>query len=341
MTREISEKIKVLGFLMTCAVVFYHCPPVDESYIRGSLDAASYALTSHIWGMLGTFAMSHFFLVTGYLLFQNFSLANYPEKIRRRVSSLLVPYVLWQCATVALKLILNGEAVPIGDFLRKTFLFIPFPYNGALWYVYAVFFLALLSPVLLPLFRRPGTGWACVLILTVLAEAREQISNPVFSAVVHYGYFGNILTYLPAYLTGCFYGKFGKELEGKQPLKYILSALFLAMLLDGAIPGIFSGLTVKLMPMMVLYLLPAVPGLAQKPVLKLSFLVYALHQPLIGILGAIARRVYPLVPLGATVWSLLTLGTVLITAICLAAVIHRVLKRLCPPLLRGLTGGRF
>lgn len=341
MRKEISEKIKVLGFLMTCAVVFYHCPTVDASYIRGSVDAAACTLAEHIVSQMGTFAMSHFFAVTGFLLFQNYTLKSYPQKIKRRVFSLLIPYVLWQCLTVALKLVLNGEVIPLGDFLRKTFLFARFPYNGALWYVYAVFFLALLSPLLLPLLRSRRSGWCWILVLITAVEAREQISNPAVTEILNYGYFWNIFTYLPAYLVGCFCGKFAGDAEETLPLKSIFSALFLAFLLEGILPGFFSGLTVKLMPLMALFLLPVIPNLIPQPVFQLTFLVYAVHQPLCGIVWSVLRRVYGVFPLPATVCNLLTRAIVLTAALCLAGVIHLVLKRLAPKALGLLTGGRF
>lgn len=339
MNREISEKIKLFGFLMTCAVVFYHCPSVDASYIRGSVDAAADTLLNYCIGTMGTLAMSHFFAVTGYLLFQNYTLRDYPVKMKRRVSSLLIPYILWQCITVALKLV-TGDAITLGDFLRKTFLFARFPYNGALWYVYAVFFLALLSPALLLLFRNKSVGWCAVLVLTVVAAARDRISNPVFTNVVNYGYFGNILTYFPSYLAGCFYGRFAREEDGAKALKYVFSALFMAFLLEGSLPGFFADLAVKLMPILALYCLPSRPGVTEKRIFGLAFLVYAIHQPLIGILWSILNRVYTRIPLPATVCDLLTRAVVLAVAVCSAAVIRVVLKRLSPGLLRGLTGGR-
>jgi len=339
MNREISEKIKLFGFLMTCVIVFYHSPSVDTSFVRGNLDMSAGSLLEYCFGTMGTIAMSYFFTVTGFLLFQNYTFPDYPVKMKRRIFSLLVPYVLWQCITVALKLV-TGDAVSPGDFIQKTFLFARFPYNGALWYVYAVFFLALLSPVLLLLFQNKAVGWCAVLAFTVFSAAKDRITVPVITDVINYGYFGNVLRYIPSYLTGCFYGKFAAEEEGAKVLKYVFSALFMALLLEERIPGFFLDLSVKLMPIIALYVLPSLPGVAGKRIFGLTFLVYAIHQPLIGILWSILNRVYALMPLPATVCNLLTRAVVLAAALCAAAVIHGVLKRLSPRLLRALTGGR-
>ena len=75
-------------------------------------------------------------------------------------------------------------------------------------------------------------------------------------------------------------------------------------------------------------------------VFQLTFLVYAIHQPMIGILWAILSRIYGALSISATLANLLTQAVVLAAAACAAGVIHGVLHRICPRLLRALTGGR-
>lgn len=341
MDRQISEKIKFLGFLLTCFIVVYHCPFMEEGFMQGAVDTAVCKFTEQIVSGMGIFAMCHFFAVTGYLLFQNFSIHTYPKKIKRRVFSLLIPYVIWQVVTAVLMVVFRVESISIHDFIRRTFLFIPFPYDGALWYVYAVFFLALLSPLLLPLLRNPKVGWGCMIVLFLLLELRDHVTSPVIVSFIRYGYVHNILYYLACYLAGCFFGKFGSTLGRNKSLKYLLSALVIDLLLTGLLPGFFFNLTVRLLPLAVLYLLPPVPRLAKLPVLKLSFLIYAMHEPVIGITEPVLRRVYSMASLPASVCNLITVSVILATCLCLTAAAHAFLKRFAPFLLRLLTGGRF
>ena len=340
MTRQISEKIRVLGLFMTCAVVFYHCPSVGGDWVRGSVDAAANRFTDFVYGQMGTLAMSHFFAVTGYLLFQNYTLQSYPAKLRRRVSTLLVPYLVWQVLTVLLKLVVNRETVGLWEFVSKTFFFLRYPFNGALWYVYGVFFLAALSPVLLPLLKDRKNGLIGVLALSFLAEIKNYYTIPVVSEWLVYTYIDNILTYVPSFLVGCYCGRFCRDGDFAAGGKLILSICFAAILLDGTMPGVLAAITVKIMPMAILYLLPALPKMAGWKVHSLTFMVYAMHQPLIGVMWAILSRVYAVVPLPASVCNLTTRLAVLGVAMTAAAVIHGVLSRICPRALACLTGGR-
>lgn len=144
MNQEISRRISFLGFVMTCGIVLYHCGPSPAVPSVG-LDQVCFDAISNFFTNTATLAMSYFFAVTGYLLFLNLSLRGWAGKVKRRTFSLLVPYLAWQCLTFAVNL-LHHEAMTKREFLKTTFLLDQWPPDGALWYLYAVFLLALLAP---------------------------------------------------------------------------------------------------------------------------------------------------------------------------------------------------
>lgn len=83
MNREISEKIKILSFFMTCVIVFYHCPKPDGTFALGPFDDYINNQISYMVSVMGTLAMSYFFTVTGFLMFHNLSWNNYLKKIKK------------------------------------------------------------------------------------------------------------------------------------------------------------------------------------------------------------------------------------------------------------------
>ena len=213
MNQKVSEKIKILGFLMTCFMVFYHCGALDNSYALNATDAGFNTFSSYIFDAMGKLVMSYFFAVTGFLLFRNLNLKNYPIKIKRRVFSLLIPYVTWQ-VIVTLKLVLQGKYIfSLQDFLCKTFFLVMWPLNGAMWYLYAIFLLALISPIFLLIFKNKKVGWCLVLATIIFLAANGNITNELFIRIVNHGFVGNIFFYFPSYLVGAFYGKFYDELN--------------------------------------------------------------------------------------------------------------------------------
>lgn len=107
MTEEISKRIKVIGFLMTCVIVMYHTGKPD--FFVNEYDLKLNMMIAQVNDVLAGLAMSWFFTVSGFLLFRNLNKITYKFKVVRRINSLLIPYILWQMITVVKQLIQGDE----------------------------------------------------------------------------------------------------------------------------------------------------------------------------------------------------------------------------------------
>lgn len=101
-------------------------------------------------------AMPAFFVMSGYLFFANveqFSKEIYSQKMRRRIKTLLIPYIIWNLL-MAVKL--------------KSFNLCSFwtPANMPLWFLRDLMIVSLLSPIIYIGVRRLGY-WVFVLLLPV------------------------------------------------------------------------------------------------------------------------------------------------------------------------------
>lgn len=282
MEKRISENIKILGFIMTCFIVFYHIGNYESAIAIKSIDIHFNNLINYIFSTMGYLAMCHFFTVTGFLLFYNLDMKNYMPKMKRRVFSLLIPYIIWQIIIMTIDIFQNQYTFDITDFLIRTFFLVRWPIDGPLWYVYAIFLLALLSPILLILFKKgKKVAWIITITIIVSLQMIGKVTNPTFISIVNYGYIPNILLYLPCYLVGAFYGNYYNKETSLESLKYILSLILVAFLLEGSFPNFFNSTAMKILPLAIIYLMPAVHSLENKWIYKLTFLIYAIHQPII------------------------------------------------------------
>ena len=147
---------------------------------------------------------------------------------------------------------------------------------------------------------------------------------------------------MPSYLLGAYFGFYCTQASEIDNLRFLLAALLAAFAVDAVFSGFFSLITLQVLPLFALFLLPMPEFLCDRKVYHLSFLVYALHQPLLKhLLHPIRDLMYVVYP--ASPAALINgLGRVLylLAILCLARALHTMLSRFCPKALDVLTGGR-
>jgi len=109
--KDISSAITFLRFPLTLAIVMYHCycvqPPSNQPL---------YAAVIYPFGlMIGETGVPSFFFISGFLFF--FSQRKYSQKLRTRINTLLVPYLLWNAAVLIgyIALTIVGHSLPIAN----------------------------------------------------------------------------------------------------------------------------------------------------------------------------------------------------------------------------------
>lgn len=127
------------------------------------------------------FAVPSFFFISGYLFFysvEEFTFGTYVYKIRRRIKSLLIPYLIWNTIAISYPLSLyffRGIALPdnIGDWLLYYWdaddLY-NLPLNYPLWFVRDLMVASVLSPLVYVLIKRGGGVFMLVLATLYLTK---------------------------------------------------------------------------------------------------------------------------------------------------------------------------
>ena len=337
MSKELREKIPVINFMMMFEVMLYHCLQADNDLAVSAADLWWNQLyTKIIMGPLSSLCMSTFFAITGFLLFYNLSFQNLGKKLKSRVWTLLIPYILWQIIYIV-KSMLQGNSWTLGEMFAQTFLLRLWPPLGAFWYVYTVFLFALFSPVFLMLFRNEKIGWLSTVVLIILLYV---FWNSLYIGNGKQHYTGNIKSFFPAYLIGAFYGHIYDESTIFQKLKYLVGYLLIAVLFDEVIGSLFSRMAISVLPMFVLFLLPVPEWTKNRNIYRLSFLIYATHQSIISLaLVWIRPHILDIIPY-ISVANILWFTICIVIIIAVNAVIHAVMNRFTPRTLRLLTGGR-
>ena len=156
-----SEKIKIISFLATLAVVVIHCKRLGSGldFQRNPLAllqlicSDSFVRCSVPW----FFVVSGFFFVWGK---NSFSLNDWGGQIRKRLLSLYVPFLVWN----ACYFIMFDDNITLCGFIQRVAglnYFIK-PACVPFWYIRSVLLLMLLTPVIiLPLLNLSNNSVIC------------------------------------------------------------------------------------------------------------------------------------------------------------------------------------
>ncbi len=181
MSETRSQTIDAVRLFCNLLVVLLHAWSATQ-YVRHE------GLEYHVWGFLcGGFApvlLPTLFFLSGYLLFRNYTNADYGRKILSRVRRLAIPYLAWNILFVLVYLafaaVVPRLAARVSQFgldtvsgcVEKVVSLTVHPIDGPLWFVRTLFVFALLAPVWDWVFRKlPAWGLAALLLLLVGATA--------------------------------------------------------------------------------------------------------------------------------------------------------------------------
>lgn len=140
------------------------------------------SVTGGIQAFLSENGVASFFFISGFLFFAGaeFTMERYGKKLKKRVRSLLVPYILWNLITVGFlalhylpifsgifpRMQAEGFNMGWGDFLRGM-LITTSPHNQNLWFIRELMMFVLVAPLLYTLLSR----WPIVTIAAMFISS--------------------------------------------------------------------------------------------------------------------------------------------------------------------------
>ena len=208
MDKNFFSKTALLSFILSIVILGGHLA-IDVFYKfdnPSSFDKFWIIQIDFLRNSLFFIGVPFFFLKAGLLIFRNLSASEFPNKIKRRVFSLFVPYCSWNFICWLFMAILFSLPFLSKYCLSRTFSFdfqtflssiFLFEYNMVNWFVLVLMIFSLVSIIFLPIVKNKYVGLGLILILFL------QI-NPIydfFSAICP-PYGERVIRMLPFYLLG-------------------------------------------------------------------------------------------------------------------------------------------
>ncbi|MDO5523431.1 MAG: acyltransferase [Bacteroidia bacterium] len=346
-----SDVINAMRFPLIVLVLYMHIVPLDSFPVEIGFSGMHLYnfLAEFISHNVGRLAVPCFFLFSGYFYFRKmgaWSSGFYLLQQKKRVVSLIIPYILWNLLNI-LVVLAKGYAMNIagldgsGDinFIRQT----PFlelmvmPINLPLWYLRDLICMTFFAPLFYYLFNYTKIWGLLAILILYLTTWELPFRGFSMTAIFYFG-------------LGAFWGINKKNmLESARKIKYpaLIFGLALALVATFLSTTVYHEYLIRwFAPLGVASAFIITDFIVRKQKIREVFLkyspavffIYAVHELYLKnwVKGAFYRT-----PLSESGWGMV-LGYIvmplILLAICLA--LYFILKKLWPRALNVLSGGR-
>ena len=182
-----NERLDYIRCIMNYMIVLLHAKAAFQYVPNTGFEFFGWAfICSHLCWL----PMPAFFMISGFLLFRNYSISTWPHKIMSRTKRLAVPYIAWNGLFVVFYIVMARFVPRLSDrvsafgldtiegIISKIVSPTVAPIDGPLWYLRAIFFMSLASPLLFILLKplKGGIG-VCVCMVWVIIEAKLGLAS--------------------------------------------------------------------------------------------------------------------------------------------------------------------
>lgn len=331
MSKIKSEKFTFFTFWMTICIIVYHTAP--HLLVMAGMGGYDRKFIE----TLGPIALNYFFATSAYFFFS--SEHCFVFKMKKRIKTLCLPFVVWNTLYILLYILQNGipnlSTVMLGYTLE--------PFDGPLWYIFVLYIFFGLSYHIDCIRNSNSKGllfW--VLLISICASLFHQFYISGSVSFVYDYWFERTIRMIPAFLFGAYCGKNAKT-------KKILKLPYIAIMIVAIVSwGLAIYLEDCFVTVLLLYICTVCvwfgfPNINFKlaPILCHStFLIYVLHEGIvivllafmnnIGLSNAIINRTYFIGCL--LIFLFIVLGT--------AILINKIIEQCPVKVSEMLTGGR-
>lgn len=328
----LSEKIKILSFLLTVLIVILHANMAN--LCTGSISFLQKVMTEEVTRI----AVPLFYLTSGFLFFVNYqnTWSDYRRKLHARTRSLLIPYILFlMCGSLGMFVLGHVYTIDaLWKIIKHGILSSP-PIFYPLWFLRDLYVMVLFAPIVYWVVKRVPILLIVPIVVWLLGK--NPFAFPMTEAMLffsvgaflstkvkwleqteHRGALGCIILWLLL----CFMNRYVSEYVISLPYAthcvILLLGIYAVWILYDKLYSKFS------------------ERVKSAKIYKFSFFIYLFHEPILTILKKIG-----LYTLGNSSWSI---GVIYVIAPILTILVvygmGLILNGYFPQLLAFITGGR-
>ncbi len=221
-----------ITFILSVLVFILHLGIVDK-YANMPGNALWYNIAYCFDWFLRTFAtiaVPLFFIISGALFYRDYTQQKYLKKLKNRLFTLVIPFLLWNVINMIIQFILTSPFVlkltgsqmeapepTLINILKGLFLR---EYNGQMWFVQTLIIFCIFAPVIYCFLKSKIVGAITIASVIVLFSFEIRLPNSVFGAA------DSIIYYLIGAYIGCHYFDSFMQKRERKTEKIAIAVLF-------------------------------------------------------------------------------------------------------------------
>ena len=342
------KKKELVSFILSILVFFIHIFSFVRYRDTGSIISAVNERAAFFFKeSITRFAVPMFFILSGISFFKGYDNSKYVNKIKSRVFTLVIPYLLWNVIWMLFDVVFSYTFLsryyvgrPHFDLTFTNVLKSIFFYNCNLpfWFIFDLIIFSVAAPLVYLLVRNKYIGIASIGLLTILAMFGIGIPPSIFL------YSTSIIFYLIGALIGKHYFDFVSKKSNKLMQCFSVIFLFTYITLKNVFPS--QAYPFKTLSQVVIFTLSAfalwnitdifIDKVKQRKIYSRSFAIFAMH---INTSAIITKLIFQCLP--KSEWMAIPnfISTVILT-LFLINVICSVLEVFLPKVYSILMGSR-
>lgn len=299
------KKKEIVSFILSILVFFVHISSFAQYSNTGNLISTINEKASFFFKeSITSFAVPMFYILSGISFYKNYDNSKYLNKIKSRVFTIIIPYLLWNTIWMIFDIICSYSflskyfvgreqfAVTFTNVLKGIFLY---ECNEPFWFIYKLIIFSLAAPLIYTVIRNKYIGIASIGILTVFVIVGKRLFPSTFS----------FPTSIMVYLVGAIIGKHYFDYTLKKSSKVVqclsIVVLFTYIILKNLfapqIRSLESFLPIVTYTILVFALWSIldlfIDKMKTKKVYSRSFAIYAMHVNISAIITKLVFIVFP------------------------------------------------
>lgn len=209
MNKESSNKIKNVNLILSLFVVFSHA--FNLNYYDLNHNGLTYNLEKYTI-IFFQVAVPLFFSISAFLFYYNYEKNSLLEKWKRRIKTILIPYIIWNIIGFLFFQIIGlfpgissnyGGEIDKLSFINFVYAIITNKYNGVTWFMGLLLFFFLISPFIFKSMKNKKVSLVLLFLFFALSVYGNYIENKILHNFIYF-------------YIGVYFAKHNKELVLKR-----------------------------------------------------------------------------------------------------------------------------